>query len=337
MKSWKSRTNLHLELASEMVGALTARRVAAEALDAGEGGPAPTALAPPPLPDDVLDWLTSLSLLYGVPFEYLVADARLLPAESLRFFYVDRNWLYRMIDGALSIGNTSSRDDLLLETFSENVYAQVDARQPTLRKDLGGKPAPNSSMNGATLSGLLFRSVVVSGWPGLEIVATRNNAPVEILRMDHLAEGVLLVLFNGVPDVVQVIEPSEGLHFGVNDANSSPPAVEVSLRWLGGAPTHPAGQQIESGSGYLKARTNFRSGAGYEGVLDLDALHQDMTKNLRGVGALGADAELKSSGFAIQLVRGAGLQAFQTSGTPKDCSSNQRPDAPLPAGATDRS
>lgn len=326
MKSWKSRATLQLDLSTEMTAALEARlSVEATFAEAGtEGGP--PAPQPPRLPGELLDWLTSLSLLYGVPFEYLVADARLLPVESLRFFYIDRNWLYRLIDGALSIGNTSSRDDLLLEAFSEAVYAQVDARQPLLRNSLAGKPAPASTTQGATLSGLLFRSVVVSGWPGLEVVATRGGAPVEILRMDHLADGVLLVIFNGVPDTVQVIEPSEGLHFGVIEAGENPPTVEVLLRGLGG--DFPAGKQIQAGGQNVTAQTQFRSGSGSDGVLDLDTLHRNMTTQLRKVKALGDDAELKSGGFAIQLVRGAGLQPFQTTGTAKDCTSNQRPDAP---------
>ena len=35
--------------------------------------------------------LAHVRLLVGVPFEYLVADPRLLPTESIRFFSVDRS------------------------------------------------------------------------------------------------------------------------------------------------------------------------------------------------------------------------------------------------------
>ena len=44
------------------------------------------------LPDTARDWLAALRLGEGVPFQYLVLDDRLLPAESIRFFYLDRNW-----------------------------------------------------------------------------------------------------------------------------------------------------------------------------------------------------------------------------------------------------
>ena len=39
-------------------------------------------------PDQLIvqDWLSALQLLQGVPFNYLVPDIGMLPAESLRFF-----------------------------------------------------------------------------------------------------------------------------------------------------------------------------------------------------------------------------------------------------------
>ena len=55
----------------------------------------------------VLDRL--LRLLEQVPFCYLVPDSLLLPPESIRFFYVDRNWTDALIQGALSVGTVNSR------------------------------------------------------------------------------------------------------------------------------------------------------------------------------------------------------------------------------------
>src|SRR5262249_39219532 len=160
--------------------------------------------------------------------------------------------------------------------------------------------------------------VVVSGWPGLEVQAFKGNDAVDILRMDRLAPDILLVLFNGVPDTVNVIEPSEGLHFGVIDHGTIPGQFDVLLRGLGFGP-YPGGEQIKGGdSNYLKASTRARGGDGQPaGVLDIEALAGSIVKTMPA-GALGDGNKLTSGGFAIQMVRGAGLQPFTTTAT-KDC------------------
>ena len=53
-------------------------------------------------------WLARLRLLEGVPFAYLVADSELLPPESIRFFYLVRNWSDALVEGALSVGTLNS-------------------------------------------------------------------------------------------------------------------------------------------------------------------------------------------------------------------------------------
>ena len=60
----------------------------------------------------VLQWLTRLRLLEGVPFSYIVPSNEMLPNESIRFFHVDRNWLDALVDGALSTGVLDSRGAL---------------------------------------------------------------------------------------------------------------------------------------------------------------------------------------------------------------------------------
>jgi len=315
MKSWTSRESLHAELMAPFVAHAAMRAGAETPAIAAAAEPAPV----PPQP--LIDWLAQLTLLYGVPFEYLVADAQLLPTESLRFFYVDQNWLDRLIDGALSIATQSSGDVVFSETFFEAVYTAVQRAQQTLRATLRGKDAPDALTVGATKSGLLFRSVVVSGWPGLEVHATKGSdaTPVDILRMDRLAPDILLVLFNGVPDTVNVTEPSEGLHFGVIDDTTMPGQYDVLLRGLGFA-SYPGGQQIKGNDGkYLKASTQCRTGDGQPaGVLDIEALAGSIVKNMPA-GALGDGNTLTSGGFAIEMVRGAGLQPFTTTTAAKDC------------------
>ncbi len=62
------------------------------------------------LPQPVSSWFESLRKLEGVPFNYLVPDERMLPAESIRFFRVDQSWLNCLADGALSIGRVATSD-----------------------------------------------------------------------------------------------------------------------------------------------------------------------------------------------------------------------------------
>ncbi|MFO7567476.1 MAG: hypothetical protein R6X02_32835 [Enhygromyxa sp.] len=183
----------------------------------------------------ILEFLAGLYLLRGVPFNLLVPDSRMLPVESIRFFYVDRNWLDAMIDGALSIGLQSTLDSeiqrLMLEVIEDALLALVH----TLRDRLLGIDDPQpGDLGDGPFAGMLMRSAAVSGWPGLEVEAAHGRdgdnptEPMQLLRMDHLASDVLLCLFPAVPAWVAVSEPQEGLHFGFESDDA------VYLRQLSG-------------------------------------------------------------------------------------------------------
>src|SRR5207253_203005 len=62
------------------------------------------------MPPYMESFLSHLRMLVGVPFEYLVPNADLLPDESIRFFYLDRSWADRMVDGANAVGQIGSRE-----------------------------------------------------------------------------------------------------------------------------------------------------------------------------------------------------------------------------------
>ena len=53
----------------------------------------------------VQTWILSNMFLKNIPAHYLVPDPSFLTRESLKFFYIDSNWMDAFIDGALSIGN----------------------------------------------------------------------------------------------------------------------------------------------------------------------------------------------------------------------------------------
>jgi hypothetical protein len=277
-------------------------------------------IPPPVLTDELAIWLAQLTLLYGVPTEYLAPDIRLLPLESIRFFYLDRNWLDRLVDGALSAGVLSTRDDVFNELFFEDIYKQIDNFQIRLRSILRGEDSAKFDTTGGTISGFIFRSQVVSGWPGIEVNGYKGETQLNILRMDRLSPNVLLCLFYDVPDRVDFIEPAEGLHFGIS-RESGANEFTVSLRGLGfpASKPYPAGEQIPDTSvpgGFLTVTGQLRGGAGQEpGVLNIYNATDDnslvnLITNKMPAGAL-ENGTLTPGGFAIQLTKGAGLQSYQ--------------------------
>jgi len=186
------------------------------------------------LPKHLKDWLGRLRLFYGIPFEYLVPDERLLPPESIRFFYVDRNWSDRMVDGALSVGKTATREYTHHHAVFQSVAAVLDDEERRIRTNLRLKDHPQKERNlpgsgeAADMTGFLLRSQAASFYPGLEVKAWRgeqeDQTELRLLRMDRPGPDVLLCLFDGVPDGVDIKEPREGIQFGVDinlDANQN--------------------------------------------------------------------------------------------------------------------
>lgn len=186
--------------------------------------------------DDICDWLAELYLLIGVPFENLVPNAALLPTESVRFFYLDSNWLETLVEGAMSIGIESSRDRLYQDLMKDLIWnTTFDLLQRKRDQQLGdlAKTAPAGStvpFDQESLTGLLLRSALVSGYPGLEINAytkyTRDasgevhpdvTSHIKLLRMDRLSDDVMLCLWPAVPAIVTIDEPHEGVAFGFED------------------------------------------------------------------------------------------------------------------------
>lgn len=186
--------------------------------------------APLPLPEDTRTWLGRLTLLYGVPFQYLVPDEKMLQSESLRFFYVDPLWMAALFDGALSIGRPEEVR-LLLNKAMAGTYADdliKEARKIRPQQQAG----PDGSIpeweerpvEGAFLfSGFLLRSEIVAGWRGLAVSAyagprgRESGNPLATLRLERLARDILFGLFEGHLQSLEILEPPEGLHFEVPD------------------------------------------------------------------------------------------------------------------------
>lgn len=156
------------------------------------------------LPESIYNWFEDLSLLKGVPFNYLVPDELMLPVESIRFFYLDSLWIECLLDGAFSIGRVTTSDHKHDQENKTNLAVN----------------------NYPIVTGFLLRSDVVSGWPGLLVdgynEVVNNDQPVdedkkiELLRMERLSANVLICLFKGEIKTVDIHQKPETLHFGLD-------------------------------------------------------------------------------------------------------------------------
>lgn len=160
-----------------------------------------------------------LSVLNYVPFNYLLADKGILPKESIRFFQIDRSWVDCLIDGAISIGRVTGHDH---ETDMAHCAQHCFNRH-------GDKE----------MSGILLRSEVVSGWPGLLVDAYDNDSdtPLSLARMGRLSPNVLICLFEGVAASIDVHLKPEALHLGFDPPLNGIGVYEKKLRNIDGAKT----------------------------------------------------------------------------------------------------
>lgn len=174
------------------------------------------------IPDALKLWFQGLGLLQGIPFNYLVPDEDLLPPESIRFFCLDSVWVDCLQDGAFSIGRVTSGDLL-----DDNQITQINEFLQGQNK---------------TVTGIIMRSQVVSGWPGLlvdgydtavedldSIDPTEGN-PLPLLRMETLAKDVLICLFEGEVKTVDIHLKPESMHFGLDAPTIESPEWSKNLR-----------------------------------------------------------------------------------------------------------
>jgi hypothetical protein len=192
------------------------------------------------MPPYMESFLAHLRLLVGVPFEYLVPDSRLLPDESIRFFYLDRSWTDRLVDGAVAVGKIGTREQAHHQAHEPAVRQQLDITERIVRAiqmrrgSFGDLKAVNDSdqaTNGPAdvITGFLLRSAAVSGWPHMDVRAYSAELPepldpstpeaqaaqLQTLRLERLSPSVMIALFQGVPKLVTIEEPHHGVQFGV--------------------------------------------------------------------------------------------------------------------------
>jgi hypothetical protein len=193
----------------------------------------------PGLPQDIADWFGSLSTLQGIPFNYLVPHSGMLPQESLRFFYLDFNWIDALIDGAFSIGRNNTgqatADAELMATVRQASRTSMRLQRSQVSTIASGS-CDDSNPTGQ-VTGFLLRSQAVSGWPNLRFKGysdLKGTNEICKLRLSTLSEDVVLCLFDGVIEMLVIEEPPEQLHMGVEAGSASGTYSTPTLRNAGG-------------------------------------------------------------------------------------------------------
>ncbi len=273
-------------------------------------------------PEHILQLLARLRMLEGVPFNTLVPDTELLPNESIRFFYLDRAWTDALVQGALSVATANTVERAQLENLYPKIEVEIDKAERRVRSP-GSEPVLEGTAG--IVTGFLLRSSAVAGWPGLHVRAYRKEPGgedkdvqpeshpdrIKMLRLERLSPSVLLALFDGIPEVLHIEEPRQGIQFGYKPRDigagrytAAVPARNVHtaeyVDAAGGTPSLPNdAEQIP---------VRFRAGS--TGVLDLsntarafaDAEHTDMST--------AASDPVDGAEFALQMIRFPYRQVF---------------------------
>ncbi|EAP97831.1 hypothetical protein JNB_12743 [Janibacter sp. HTCC2649] len=268
--------------------------------------------APGAIPAELRRWLVRLRLLEGVPFANLVADTELLPEESIRWFYLDRRWTDAIVQGALSAGTVNSDDRVQLTAQYDAVRDELDVEERNARREPG---SPRFAGSVEAVSGFILRSRAVSGWPGLHVRAFSVD-PAEaddatypevdprrmrLLRMERLAPAVLLVLFDGVPAVVHIEEPRQGVQFGF-DVTPSGSQLTATFQ-----PRDRNTFEDLKPLATQRVTVPFRAD-GAAGVVDIQAIEKELA--LPKHPNTGAGDGLDSAEYALQLIRFPWRQVF---------------------------
>ena len=141
------------------------------------------------MPTVVTEWFRDRCECRGLPFEYLVPDARMLPENALRVFEMHHEWMKCLVSGALAVGRSGESDHLLEADYLANVYT------------------------GQQRMGFLLRSPAVDEHTDLDVMAVDANK----IRLERIGPGLLFGLYEGHFSKLQFSLPPIGLHFGLKE------------------------------------------------------------------------------------------------------------------------
>ncbi|MDR2547865.1 MAG: hypothetical protein LBC96_10285 [Lachnospiraceae bacterium] len=216
---------------------------------------------PNDIPEDLRDYADELRLLKGIPLTYLLADPASLSAESIRFFVLDVNWTDSLLDGAFSLGRVCMRDiasdQLALAAVSKSREYQHTPRMKRMHPNHKpvANPTANADVDFQIVSGFILRSELVKRMKGLHLhgfdaagapTADDEGTPLPILRMDLVADDIMLCLFAGRVHEIMISEPQMGLCFGVSTVDDKGGNVSRRIDLRSTLESPDIGKRIES-------------------------------------------------------------------------------------------
>ncbi|MEV0416086.1 hypothetical protein AB0I68_36365 [Streptomyces sp. NPDC050448] len=225
----------------------------------------------------VTGWLDALRRLEMLSLSHLVPDARALPAESIRFAYVDPAWVRAAVDGALSVG----------------VGHTLDADLNQLAAD--GGPVPKCAV--------LINSALVPNWPKTIVTAYAGPNVVEPVRDAVFGTEMRLMLFPAVIDRFELAEPPRGLCFGIGDVGT------IELREITGDRIgHPMGEfpPAAARSDVFGRFARFLRSGGLD-VLNVDGGGDALLPALSQAHGV---SRISSAQFALQMINAPQAQTF---------------------------
>lgn len=280
--------------------------------DAAKGRGTAGGYVPIDIPDNLKEYADELRLLKGVPLTYLLTETSDLPEESIRFFHLDINWTDALLDGAFSIGRVCARDALwdktTLKRAGENRYyadmprikrMHANHREHVLR-DVSPGGAPEDYR---LVSGFVLRSRLVGDMKGLHLYgydrtgapkdAMDNGTPLPVLRMETIADNLLMALFHGEVYQIMVEEPKTGLRFGASSTDISAGRITRSIDLRSAQDSAELGTRV--GSFCIDSFTDDN------GRLHASMLADAVGKELKAKGALGAE-QITPARFAFEMI-----------------------------------
>ena len=154
----------------------------------------------PALPDwmIVLRFVLDLYYLVNVPSHYLMPDQSLVPRESLRFFFVDHNWIDATVDGALSLGNQGGPG-----MADQKEHEADDVVRRVIKKTINRLfTDPACHPPAIPRYGFYLRSVVAAQFPDLKVsveVTGASSGDPYLLRHDMIDKETMLGFFSDAP------------------------------------------------------------------------------------------------------------------------------------------